>query len=50
MTKIVLIVSLVITAILHVYFIFTDDGDVLDYELVGLLIAFTCSMLLLTEK
>jgi len=50
MTKIILIVSLVIAATLHVYFIFIDDGGVLVYELVGLLMAFTCSMLLLTEK
>ncbi|WP_244073405.1 hypothetical protein [Nitrosomonas sp. PY1] len=50
MTKIILIISLVITAILHVYFIFTNNGGVLAYELAGLLIAFICSMLLLTEK
>ena len=50
MTKIILIVSLVIAAMLQVYFIFTDNGGVLAYELVGLLIAFTCSMMLLTKK
>lgn len=50
MTKNILIVSLVIATILHIVFIVTGNDGVLAYELVGLLIAFTCSMLLLTEK
>lgn len=50
MTKKILIVSLLIAIAFHAYYFFTDDDRVLAFELIGLLVAFTCSMLLLTEK
>ena len=50
MTKKILIVSLLIAIAFHAYYSFTGDGGVLAFELIGLLVAFTCSMLLLTEK
>jgi len=50
MIKKILIVSLLIAIAFHAYYSFTGDGGVLVFELICLLVAFTCSMLLLTEK
>ncbi|MEQ1721313.1 MAG: hypothetical protein ABL887_09425 [Nitrosomonas sp.] len=50
MTKKILIASLLIAIAFHAYYLFTGDGGILVFELIGLLVAFTCSMLLLTEK
>ncbi|SFE11018.1 hypothetical protein SAMN05428977_10073 [Nitrosomonas sp. Nm166] len=50
MTKRILIISLVISLLLFVFFIVTGDGVVLAPLLLGLLVSFTCAMLLLTEK
>jgi hypothetical protein len=50
MTKKILIASLLIAMALHAYYYFTGDSGFLTLELIGLLIAFICSMMLLTEK
>lgn len=50
MIKPVLIVSLLISLILYVYFLVTADGRALALILSGLLVSFTCAMMLLTKK
>jgi len=50
MRKIILIVSLVISLILYIYFQLTDDGAVLALVLLFLLVSFTYAMMLLTKK
>ena len=50
MKKLIVIVSLVFSLILYVYFVATGDETVLAPVLLGLLVSFTCAMLLLTEK
>lgn len=50
MRKIILIVSLVISLILYLYFQSTGDGAVLAFVLLGLLVSFTCAMMLLSKK
>ena len=50
MIKRVLIISLLLALILFVYFMVSGSGVVLAPILLGLLISFTCAMLLLTKK
>ena len=50
MRKIILIVSLVISLVLYLYFQSTGDGAVLAFVLLGLLVSFTCAMMLLSKK
>lgn len=47
MAKIILLVSLSIASLFHGYFLMSHDGSLLGFELVGLLIAFACSMVML---
>lgn len=50
MIKRVMIVSLLFALILFVYFVVSDSGVVLAPILIGLLVSFTCAMMLLTKK
>lgn len=50
MLKIVTIGSVVLSLILYVIFEVTGEGALLPYVLLGLLVSFTCTMMLLTEK
>jgi len=50
MIKRVMIVSLLFALILFVYFVVSDSGVVLAPILLGLLVSFTCAMMLLTKK
>lgn len=50
MIKRVLIISLLFALILFVYYMVSDSGAVLVPILLGLLVSFTCAMLLLTKK
>jgi len=50
MKKIIMIVSLLFSLILCVFFMVTGNGIVLAPALVGLLVSFVCAMLLLTKK
>jgi len=50
MIKIIVIVSLLFSLILYAYFVVTDEGIVLAFVLLGLLVSFTCAMMMLTKK
>ena len=48
--KKMMIISLLFSLILYAYFAVTGHGIVLTPVLLGLLVSFTCAMLLLTKK
>ena len=50
MLKIMTIGSVAFSLILYVIYEVTGEGALLSYVLLGLLVSFTCAMLLLTEK
>ena len=50
MTKLILIITLILSLILFGYYAITGDESVLAPVLLGLLVSFTCAMLLLTKK
>lgn len=50
MIKIIVIVSLLFSLILFAYFVVTGEGVVLGLVLLGLLVSFTCAMMMLTKK
>ncbi len=50
MKKIILIITLILSLILYGYYAITGDEIVLAPILLGLLVSFTCAMMLLTEK
>ncbi len=50
MKKFIMIGSLVFSITLYGYFVLTGEEAVLAYVLLGLLAAFVCAMLYLTEK
>lgn len=50
MTKLILIITLILSLILYGYYVVTDDEVVLAPILLSLLVSFTCSMLLLAKK
>jgi len=50
MIKIIVIVSLLFSLILYAYFVVTGEGIVLAFVLLGLLVSFTCAMMMLTKK
>jgi len=50
MIKITIIVSLVFSLLLCVYFVATGDGIVLAPALIGLLVSFTCAMVSLAGR
>ncbi|MGV8712074.1 MAG: hypothetical protein ACWA6R_05930 [Nitrosomonas sp.] len=50
MIKITMLSSLALSLILYAVFLFTDEGAVLAFVLLGLLVSFTMAMVSLTEK
>lgn len=50
MIKITLLVSVLSAIILQLYSMFTDDWRSLGFELVDMLVAYICSMMILMEK
>ena len=50
MIKLILIVSLLFSLILSVYFVVAGDEVILSLILLGLLVSFVCAMMLLTKK
>ncbi len=46
----IIIISLLFSSLLFVYFVLTDNGIVLVPILIGLLVAFICAMILVANK